>query len=208
MKTIVVASRKGGSGKTTTVRHLAVMFKQAGKRVLLVDTDSQGTLTGWMNRRSKVAKLDDLEILQVKHSELAEAKTLATKAGFDILLIDTPPESNDAIVDTAKLADFVLIPAKPTPDDIDAVPRTHRLISGLEIPCAFMLNEAKPNTQILTLALETLSQLGNLAPTQYSHVAVPTAMVTGLTVLESTPSHKVVSDLSRLYEYVCEKIGE
>ena len=42
MHTIVVASQKGGSGKTTLARNLAVA---SGADVALIDTDPQGSLT-------------------------------------------------------------------------------------------------------------------------------------------------------------------
>jgi chromosome partitioning protein len=44
-KTILVAARKGGVGKTTTSVSLGVGLARAGKKVLLLDADSQHSLT-------------------------------------------------------------------------------------------------------------------------------------------------------------------
>lgn len=45
MKTITILIRKGGSGKTTTATNLASGLAKQGKRVLLVDLDSQANAT-------------------------------------------------------------------------------------------------------------------------------------------------------------------
>lgn len=52
MKTILITSQKGGSGKTTLAAHLAVEAQRDGKsQVFIIDTDKQGTLSLWHERR-------------------------------------------------------------------------------------------------------------------------------------------------------------
>lgn len=45
MKTVAIATQKGGEGKTTTAVHLAFAAAEQGKRVLFVDFDTQGNST-------------------------------------------------------------------------------------------------------------------------------------------------------------------
>lgn len=49
MKTIVVANQKGGVGKTTLAVHLACRAHERGARVLMIDLDSQASLTRYFD---------------------------------------------------------------------------------------------------------------------------------------------------------------
>lgn len=52
MRTMVLASQKGGSGKTTLAAHLAVALERAGQGpAVRIDTDPQGSLSRWWNKR-------------------------------------------------------------------------------------------------------------------------------------------------------------
>lgn len=59
MKTLAFFNNKGGVGKTTLVYHLAWMFADMGKRVVVADLDPQANLTSMFLEESELEKLWD-----------------------------------------------------------------------------------------------------------------------------------------------------
>ena len=57
MKTLAFFNNKGGVGKTTLVYHLAWMFSQMGKRVVVADLDPQANLTSMFLPEAKLEEI-------------------------------------------------------------------------------------------------------------------------------------------------------
>ena len=92
MQTILIAAQKGGSGKTTLTRNLAVAAGEDGCSVLCLDLDPQGSLRSWWETRDadSPSMLDRDPQPDVFSTTLAAARTR-----FDLCLIDTPPAASE-----------------------------------------------------------------------------------------------------------------
>src|SRR5580693_2159889 len=129
MKTIVVTSQKGGSGKTTLAAHLAVEAEHAGDGpAWLIDTDKQGTLSLWHERRES----EQPQRADVPFSRLAQGLQVLQGNGAAWCFIDTPPTISDQSEAVLALADLVIIPVRPSPADLWAVSETVALVKAAD----------------------------------------------------------------------------
>jgi cellulose biosynthesis protein BcsQ len=123
---IALASRKGGAGKTTLASHLAVQAEAAGDGpVAVMDTDPQGGLAGWWNARAAATP----EWIEPANG-LSAAIEACRAAGYRALLVDTPPSLSETIADVLALADLILVPVQPSPNDLRAVGGTVELAAA------------------------------------------------------------------------------
>ena len=184
MKTIVVSSLKGGSGKSTIVANLAV---EASGTVAVVDMDSpQGSLSHWWNARKGETPLF--------------VDTL-TPLGVDYLFVDTPPQRADTKV--IQTADLVIIPCKPSPNDLRAVGETLAVVERLHRPFCFVISMAKPKTRIATDTLQVLAQYGKVAPVMLGdRIDYAESMIDGLAVGELSAKSKSTDEITKLWRYV------
>ncbi len=137
-ETIAVLSLKGGTGKTTTVRTLADVFRQIGLDVLCVDLDPQGNLSDYFqvppdasptvadvlagNAKVKAATHDGILpatpiLAEVERGlsgkigrELVLRKALKdARKQHDLILIDCPPALGLLTVNGLVAADWALV---------------------------------------------------------------------------------------------------
>jgi chromosome partitioning protein len=111
MKVIVLASQKGGVGKSTLAAHLAVEAEWAGHGpAALIDTDPQGSLSAWWNIREAQTPT----FAQVNLSKLLEQISQLGSNKIKLVFIDTPPALSEPIRIVAKTAHLILVPVRPS----------------------------------------------------------------------------------------------
>ena len=106
-KVIVAATAKGGAGKSTSIACLAIYWSQQGRKVALLDTDDNQTLTRWHGKGTLLSKLrlrTETEIDEV----LPAIDDL--RVGSDLVLVDCAGANTQATIFAVGAADLVLIP--------------------------------------------------------------------------------------------------
>lgn len=206
MKKLVVASQKGGVGKTTLALHLAVAAHDAGAGpVVMVDVDPQGSLADAWNLR----KAEYPAMARTSISELDATLRDLEADGFKLVVIDTPPAITGTISSVLALADLVVVPTRPSPVDLASVGATLDLIEGAgNRPFFFVINSAKPKARLSIQALGALAKHGRVATTIYDRVDFPTAMIDGRTASEIDPKGKAAQEIAALWDVLADSLAK
>jgi chromosome partitioning protein len=199
MHIIVVASQKGGAGKTTLLRSLAVAAQQTVGATAILDTDPQGSLTSWWNRRESEAPV----LVKMDPADLESGIAKLAAAGIEYLFIDTPPSVHPEIAQILARATLAVVPVRPSPDDLDAVGDTLSLVESAGCPFIFVLTQAKPRTRLQMQAVLALAKHGKLAPTViHDRTDFPTAAITGRAVTELEQEGPSANEVREVLSYV------
>jgi chromosome partitioning protein len=200
----MVAKQKGGVGATTLARELGVAAAAAGKRVVFVDLDPQGTLRGWWNRRTESAEGEPNPALAAPAPvQMAEALERLRAAGADLCIIDTPPCVHAFLGSVMRLVDLILLPTRPTTDDLEALPAVLDLVEEAGRPFVFVVTQAPPGkSRLYDDALPVLAQRGRVAPALRIRADFPVAAATGRAATETAPKGKAAEEVLTLWHFV------
>ncbi len=200
MLVVVVASQKGGAGKSTIALHLAVA---ADLRTVLLDMDPQKTLARWWeNRDTETPALAEATI-----GLLSEKLQILREEGYELCVIDTPPSVTASISAVIECADLVLIPVRPSPADLWAVGATIEIARKAGKPFAFVLSQASRGTTLVTQAMAALSEHGRVAGVIHSRVSFAGVLADGRTVMDHEPKGPAAREISELWDVVAERLG-
>ncbi|KLL02218.1 MAG: ParA family protein [Mycoplasmataceae bacterium RC_NB112A] len=138
-KIIACLSQKGGGGKSTLARAIAVELTKQKKQVLLIDLDiQQKTSQEWAERR-KQQKIKPL--INCQSYPFFDEKLL--KSDYDYLIIDGPAKISKESLLIAKHSNLIIQPVRPSLDDLNPAIREFNGLFKSGIPknnLTFLIN--------------------------------------------------------------------
>jgi chromosome partitioning protein len=212
MHTIVLATQKGGTGKSSLAIGLAVAAMQRGHRVRLIETDRQGTLANWRRRRQAAEPV--VEAI-TGAGDLERRLHVFDRSGVTLTVIDTAGGLNPMTTAAIRCADLCLIPARPSLLDIEATAPTLSNIRAFDRPFGFVLNQTPLRSQRVDAA-ETLLDNAAVALDLSGLVAQPyitlrnehqDALGRGLAVSEYAPTSRSAEEMRGLWQWVEWRLG-
>lgn len=113
---ISLISQKGGVGKSTLARLIAVEIAKSGWRVKIADLDpAQGTATKWKARRDVAGHQPDVAVEKFRTVERA----IKDAEHFDLMILDGPAHAEKGGKVMARASDLILIPTGYSLDDME-----------------------------------------------------------------------------------------
>lgn len=195
---VAVLNQKGGAGKTTLSTNLARAFQLEGNKVLLVDSDPQGSARDW----HAAGEGNLIPVIGLDRPTLdKDIKSLNTN--FEWIFIDGAPQLVNMSISAIKCADIILIPVQPSPYDIWAsedlvdVIIERQKITNDSLKAAFVISRQITNT---TLSKEIRDALSGYNLPVFKHgtfqrVIYPKTAATGNTVLDSDPNGEAACEI-------------
>lgn len=202
---IIVASvgSKGGIGKSTFNKQLAVMSAAAGKKTVALDCDDkQNSIETWSNRRADFGQAKYVDFngnlnLVSESSKLVNGVIdSCINAGFERIIVDLPGRLDVPQGEMLLKADFAFCPLSGSADDYDVLPEMSELLERAakykpNLVLHVVYNKAHPNAKRRDSEFEDLkyqcSKMGrlNLLPIYVKDVvSIKDAAKYGLSLFE------------------------
>lgn len=209
---ILIGGEKGGTGKTTIATNLAAMRASAGRDVLLIDTDPQGSANYWAQSRDELNIIPRVACVQKFGKGLqAEVKDLAKR--YQDIVIDAGGRDSVELRSAMVVANNAYIPIQPSQFDIWTLNQMDTLVTtakgfntALEAWVIISRSSTNPSVHESDDTIEILNDFANLklASTGIKdRIAYRKAASSGLSVSELKPKDpKASEEMEALYQEV------
>ena len=204
MHVILIATQKGGAGKSTLAAHFGSLADREGK-TLLVDADPQGSLSGWYQSRAVESPL----LVEADADSIGDVLDAAAAEDVVWTIIDSAPHNAPLMASLMSRASVTVVPVRPGPFDLRAAGATLAMARSLKAPIACIINAAPPitrenETSIVAEARAVLTSMGApVLPGQVSQRAsFSHALITGQSVNEYEPEGRAAAEVAAMWSAV------
>ncbi len=193
---LTVGNTKGGVGKTTLALQLALARALAGRDVLLVDADRQGSAQTAVAIRAEAGRAPGLSCAQFPDGKVLRAQVERQAGKYDDVVIDAGGRDSGALRAALFVADVLLVPFAPRSVDVWALADIAALVDEVRgvrdgLTALAVLNLADPGTTPDNIdaaaALTDHPQLALIAEPVRRRKAFANATGQGLSVDELNP---------------------
>jgi chromosome partitioning protein len=193
---VTVGNTKGGVGKTTLAIQLALARALAGRDVLMVDGDRQGSAQMAIAVRAEAGRLPGLACVQYHDGAVLRAQVQRQASKYDDVVIDAGGRDSTALRAALSLSDLLIVPFLPRSVDVWALSDIAALVAEANavrdgLVAYAVLNAADPGASSdnadAAAALADFPQLALLNTPIRRRKAFANAVGLGLSVDELTP---------------------
>jgi chromosome partitioning protein len=198
---LAIGNTKGGVGKTTLAVNLAILRTLAGRDVLLVDGDEQGTAASFTDLRTEQLGSPGYTAVSLQGAAVrTQVRQMAGK--YDDILIDVGGRDTGSLRAALTVADRLLVPVQPRTFDIWALDQMAELVAEAKalherLEAFSVLNAADSQGRDNDEAADALRQvlgIGYLSNPVIRRKAFPNAAAGGRSVLEQSPRDTKATD--------------
>lgn len=147
MKTLIVTTRKGGTGKTTLAWEMAVaLSKKLEMRTMVLDLDPiQGSISKWKTRSKD--RYEDVFVAKAQPKQVNEAIKIARQNDVGVVVVDTAPWMDVSELGVMHHMDAVLLPMAPSHMELEGSLTTIQAARTLNKPLMIVPNRVNGNTR-------------------------------------------------------------
>ncbi len=124
---LLIASEKGGVGKSTLCTNIAAWLAHEGQDVILLDADVQSTSKKWIDRRNEFQPgLPVVHVAQASGDVARPARDLASR--YQQVVIDAAGRDSKEMRSAMVVADVLLVPTRASCCDLETIQHVNELI--------------------------------------------------------------------------------